>query len=64
MIEIIFFLCQVIVDQSVDPSQVLVWGSGVEPGKVRSGIPLTFHVDGSKSGKAPLGVDIHTDKGQ
>lgn len=50
-------------DQSVDASQVAVWGSGLEPGKVRAGVPLTFHVDGSKSGKAPLGVDITTEKG-
>lgn len=54
---------KVSVDQSVDASQVVVWGSGLEPGKVRAGVPLTFHVDGSKSGKAPLGVDITTDKG-
>ncbi|XP_042868221.1 filamin-A-like isoform X2 [Penaeus japonicus] len=51
------------VDQNVDASQVNVWGSGLEPGKVRAGVPLTFHVDGSKSGKAPLGVNIKTDKG-
>ncbi|XP_071544152.1 filamin-A isoform X11 [Panulirus ornatus] len=54
---------KVCVDQSVDASQVAVWGSGLEPGKVRAGVPLTFHVDGSKSGKAPLGVDITTEKG-
>nr|XP_053627229.1 filamin-A-like isoform X9 [Cherax quadricarinatus] len=54
---------KVSVDQSVDASQVVVWGSGLEAGKVRAGVPLTFHVDGSKSGKAPLGVDITTEKG-
>ncbi|XP_068218759.1 filamin-A isoform X2 [Palaemon carinicauda] len=54
---------KVVVDHSVDASQVVVWGSGLEPGKVRAGVPLTFHVDGSKSGKAPLGVDIKTEHG-
>ncbi|XP_066973700.1 filamin-A isoform X4 [Macrobrachium rosenbergii] len=54
---------KVVVDHSVDASQVVVWGSGIEPGKVRAGVPLTFHVDGSKSGKAPLGVDIKTEHG-
>lgn len=54
---------KVAVDESVDASQVQVWGSGLEPGKVRAGVPLTFHVDGSKAGKARLGVDIATDKG-
>ena len=51
-------------DESVDASQVQVWGSGLEPGKVRAGVPLTFHVDGSKAGKARLGVDIATEKGE
>lgn len=54
---------KVAVDESVDASQVQVWGSGLEPGKVRAGVPLTFHVDGSKAGKARLGVDIATEKG-
>lgn len=51
------------VDESVDASQVVVWGSGLEPGKVRAGVPLTFHVDGTKAGRAPLKVDIGTEKG-
>lgn len=55
---------QVNVDQSVDASQVVVWGSGLEPGKVRAGVPLTFHVDGTKAGQAPLKVDIATEKGE
>ncbi|XP_063851785.1 filamin-A-like isoform X6 [Scylla paramamosain] len=54
---------KVAVDESVDASQVQVWGSGLEPGKVRAGVPLTFHVDGSKAGKARLGVDIATERG-
>lgn len=54
---------KVTVDQSVDASQVVVWGSGLEPGKVRAGVPLTFHVDGTKAGQAPLKVDIATEKG-
>ena len=48
----------------MDASQVVVWGPGVEPGKVRAGVPLTFHVDGTKAGRAPLEVDISTEKGK
>ena len=54
---------QVPVEHSVDPSQVVTHGPGIEGGKVRAGVPVKFKVDGSQSGKAPLAVDIKSDKG-
>lgn len=40
-----------------------VYGPGVDPNKVREQVPVTFTVDTSKAGKAPLGVQVRTDRG-
>lgn len=40
-----------------------MYGPGVEPNKCRANVPVSFKVDTSKSGKAPLGVNIRTDRG-
>lgn len=42
---------------------VKAYGPGLEPDKCRSKVPLQFTVDASKSGKAPLGVNIISDRG-
>uniref|UniRef100_T1IWF9 Sarcolemmal membrane-associated protein n=1 Tax=Strigamia maritima TaxID=126957 RepID=T1IWF9_STRMM len=54
---------KVSVDSLVDPSKVLVFGPGVDPVHCRSNVPVNFKVDASKSGKAPLGVEIKTERG-
>lgn len=51
------------VTQEVDASKVKAYGPGVEPNNCRAGVPLSFTVDAKKSGKAPLDVDIQTDRG-
>ncbi|XP_067124657.1 LOW QUALITY PROTEIN: filamin-A-like [Centruroides vittatus] len=51
------------VTQDVDASKVKAYGPGVEPNNCRAGVPLSFTVDAKKSGKAPLDVDIQTDRG-
>ena len=40
-----------------------MYGPGVDPNKVREQVPVTFTVDTSKAGKAPLGVQVRTDRG-
>ena len=47
----------------VDPSKVVAHGPGIDLTQCRAGPPLTFKVDASKTGRAPLSVDITTDKG-
>ncbi|CAL1273258.1 unnamed protein product [Larinioides sclopetarius] len=47
----------------VDPSKVKASGPGVEPNQCRAGKPLPFTVDATKSGKAPLDVQVTSDKG-
>ncbi|XP_039299021.1 filamin-A isoform X2 [Nilaparvata lugens] len=54
---------KVAVDSPVDSNQVQVYGPGVEPNKCRANVPVTFKVDTTKSGVAPLGVNIRTDRG-
>jgi hypothetical protein len=56
-------LLQVPVDNTVDASSVKAYGPGLDPKKCRSGTPLAFKVDATKSGKAPLGVNIQSDRG-
>lgn len=51
------------VDNTVDASQVVAYGPGLEPQNCRANVPGNFKVDATKSGKANLGVDILTDKG-
>ena len=47
-----------------DPSKVLAYGPGLEPGQVMPGRPATFTVDSSKTGPAPLEVEIESDTGR
>ncbi|XP_075219680.1 filamin A protein cher isoform X2 [Lycorma delicatula] len=54
---------KVAVDSPVDSNQIQVYGPGVEPNKCRANVPVSFKVDASKSGKAPLGVNIRTERG-
>nr|CAD7457190.1 unnamed protein product [Timema tahoe] len=51
------------VDKHVDASLVKAYGPGLEPSQCRTGSPLTFKVDASKSGKAPLDVKIRSERG-
>lgn len=51
------------VDNTVDASSVKAYGPGLDPKKCRAGTPLAFKVDAAKSGKAPLGVNIQSDRG-
>jgi hypothetical protein len=59
----ILWMLQVPVDNTVDASSVKAYGPGLDPKKCRVGTPLAFKVDATKSGKAPLGVNIQTDRG-
>ena len=44
-----------------DPTKVTAYGPGLEPGQVMPGKPTTFTVDSSRTGPAPIDVDIETD---
>jgi len=59
----LLWMFQVPVDNTVDASSVKAYGPGLDPKKCRTGTPLAFKVDASKSGKAPLGVNIQSDRG-
>nr|XP_042902335.1 filamin-A isoform X2 [Parasteatoda tepidariorum] len=48
---------------SVDASKVKAYGPGVEPNQCRAGKPIPFTVDATKSGKAPLDVQVSSEKG-
>lgn len=48
---------------AVDASKVKAFGPGIEPNQCRAGQKLPFTVDASKSGKAPLDVQVTSDKG-
>lgn len=49
------------VGRPVDPSKVTASGPGLNPAQCRAGPPLTFKVNASKSGKAPLSVEVTSD---
>ena len=51
------------VDRYVDASAVRAFGPGLEPKNCRANVPQRFKIDATKSGKAPLAVDIRSDKG-
>lgn len=51
------------VDHPVDVSKVTAYGPGLEPANCRAGPPLPFTVDASKTGKAPLTVEVTSEKG-
>lgn len=52
------------VDRYVDASSVRAYGPGLEPNNCRANIPQRFKIDATKSGKAPVGVDVRTDGGR
>lgn len=54
---------QVPVDRNVDANSVRAFGPGLEPNNCRANIPQRFKIDATKSGKAPLAVDIRSEKG-
>ncbi|XP_045034741.1 filamin-A isoform X1 [Daphnia magna] len=51
------------VDRYVDANSVRAYGPGLEPNNCRANIPQRFKIDATKSGKAPLAVDIRSDRG-
>ncbi|KAI2800805.1 hypothetical protein BLOT_012377 [Blomia tropicalis] len=51
------------VQAEVDASKVTATGAGVDPNNCRAAEQLTFKVDARKSAKAPLAVEVTTDKG-
>lgn len=51
------------VKAEVDASKVTASGPGVDPNNCRAAEELTFKVDAKKSAKAPLDVQVSTDKG-
>jgi len=46
---------------AADPSKVKAFGPGIEKGKVLPGKPASFSVDSSKTGPAPIEVEIEAD---
>eukprot|EP00092_Neocalanus_flemingeri_P025254 GFUD01027386.1.p1 GENE.GFUD01027386.1~~GFUD01027386.1.p1 ORF type:complete len:4003 (+),score=946.67 GFUD01027386.1:1015-12009(+) len=46
---------------SADPSKVKAFGPGIEKGKVLPGKPASFSVDSSKTGPAPIEVEIEAE---
>lgn len=51
------------VEAPVDPSKVLAYGPGLEPAKCRANVPQKFTVDARKVGKAPMAVEVSSEKG-
>ncbi|GAU93664.1 hypothetical protein RvY_05566 [Ramazzottius varieornatus] len=51
------------IDNPVDSSRVRAYGPGVEPNKVRANTPANFKIDATKSGRAPVAVDVTSDRG-
>ncbi|XP_049804905.1 filamin-A isoform X1 [Schistocerca nitens] len=51
------------VEKSVDASAVKAYGPGLDPNKCRADIPVSFKIDASKSGKAPLDVKLRSERG-
>lgn len=47
----------------VDASSVRAYGPGLDPKKCRAGVPVQFKIDATQSAKAPLNVNIQTDRG-
>lgn len=51
------------VDAPVDPSKVVAYGPGLEPRNCRANVPQKFTVDARKVGKAPMAVEVSSEKG-
>lgn len=50
------------VNKVVDSSLVTAYGPGLDPTKCRAGVPVSFKIDSTKSGSAPLVVNILSDR--
>ncbi|KAK4872119.1 hypothetical protein RN001_016243 [Aquatica leii] len=50
------------IDYEVDADLVSAYGPGLETAHCRTGVPTKFTIDASKSGKAPLAVNIRSDQ--
>ena len=46
---------------AADPSKVLAYGPGLEKGKVMPGRPASFTIDSSKTGPAPIEVEVESE---
>uniref|UniRef100_A0A914XHJ2 Filamin/ABP280 repeat protein n=1 Tax=Plectus sambesii TaxID=2011161 RepID=A0A914XHJ2_9BILA len=52
-----------IVDYEVDARKVVASGPGLDSNQVREGVPVSFEVDATRSGLAPLDVTLKADRG-
>lgn len=50
-------------DRALDANSVRAYGPGLEPNNCRANIPQRFKIDATKTGKAPVAVDVRSDKG-
>lgn len=53
---------KVLIDYPVDATKVFATGPGLDAKNCRANVPLSFYVDASRSGYAPLNVDVKTEK--
>ncbi|KAK5639704.1 hypothetical protein RI129_012196 [Pyrocoelia pectoralis] len=51
------------IEYEVDADLVTAYGAGLDPSQCRTGVPTKFTIDTSKSGRAPLSVNIRSDQG-
>ncbi|XP_031347323.1 filamin-A isoform X1 [Photinus pyralis] len=51
------------IEYEVDADLVTAYGPGLDPSHCRTGVPTKFTIDTSKSGRAPLSVNIRSDQG-
>lgn len=55
---------KVLVDESVDPSKVKVFGPGIEQGEIREGVPTYFNVDVGSAGPGLIAVKLNNSEGK
>ncbi|XP_055692677.1 filamin-A isoform X3 [Lutzomyia longipalpis] len=53
-----------LVEESVDPSKVKVYGPGIEHGEVREGVPTHFLVDVAEAGPGRIAVKLNASDGK
>ncbi|XP_017847553.1 filamin-A isoform X2 [Drosophila busckii] len=54
---------RVLVEETVDPSKVKVYGPGIEHGQVREGVPTLFNVDVGEAGPGRIAVKLTNSEG-
>ncbi|XP_036224246.2 filamin-A isoform X3 [Bactrocera oleae] len=54
---------RVLVEETVDPSKVKVYGPGIEHGEVRESVPTYFNVDVSEAGPGRIAVKLTNSEG-